>query len=154
MTNNEYSSEIFDAYAYAEKIFYIPLNGLSGEFQEFLEDLDDNEVKKLFPEMDIKEWNEVISDGENLPTLLQTYGYEGWIIEISVPSKDNFTFNEDGVTPKSYSVHYNIYRTEFIYCETFEEVLPKVKEVGQMVLQEYITSFKARNEKNSQKNEA
>lgn len=138
ISNSEILEKVVQSGAYIQKMFFIPMCADSGELREFLEDMDCNE--SLFPKISEKEWEEHHKTNE-LPLLLINYGFMGWILEIAVPHRSNFRFRDDGVYT-SCSVHPGYRRHEYVYCETFEEIVTKIEEVGEKVLQDDIKEYK------------
>lgn len=135
--------------AYIEKIFLLAASVGSSELDEILrDDLEDKQLSKLFPNLDIEEFGTAIEDRECLGSHLLYAGYYGWFAEIQVPTRDNFTFkNEDKTDYSSCSVYPGCRHIEYIYFDDIRELVNELKKVDHKCLQRDIKDFEKRQEK-------
>lgn len=126
--------------AYVEQMWSIAACQESRSLEEFLEDLDDDDMKELFPNINIEEYTANIRYGE-MYGLLINYGYLGHVLEIAVPERSDFNLDENDEYTHC-SVHSGITRVIYAYAETGRDIVNELEKAGKKVLAENIAEFK------------
>ena len=128
-SNKEIAQEVEQTCAYVNKMFFLAMSSNSKELHKILNNFKD--FKKTFPKIPSEDWG-LYSDNKELPGLLDLYGYDGWLFEVKVKKRDRF---------KSENKNQEVKRNKFIYCQDFNEIIPKMLEFSKDVLEEDIIKF-------------
>lgn len=126
--------------AHVVNLFWIAVSTESEALHSFLSDLDESELKELFP--DITRIDDYMVDA--IVEALVDYDKFGFLAEVSVPRHYNFNF--DGDRFLSCSVSLGITRQFFVYAEDIESLLEKIESGAEKIYQEYILEDKFKNE--------
>lgn len=119
-------------------LFWIAVSNRSEELRSFLSDLDETELKALFP--DINGIEDYMTDA--MTDALVDYDKYGFLAEVSVPRHYNFNF--DGDQFLSCSVSLGITRHFFVYADDIESLLEKIESGAENIYQEYILEDKSK----------
>ena len=144
MTNFEAVERFDQAHgAKIERLFWIAGSMGNSDFKDLIEDMEDKDWQKLFPEIHKSEYfQEYLDDDEALQALVDFRKF-GLIAEIHLPECDNFRYEDD--KPVSWSVHGGICRIEYVYAETLEDLMSEVEKASEKVFQEYLNKDRKAN---------
>lgn len=144
MTNFEAIERFDQAHgAKIEILFWIAGSIDSIDLKYFIEDLEDEDWQKLFPEIYKSEsFQEYRDYGEALQVLVDFRKF-GLIAEIHIPECYNFQYKDD--KPVSWSVDGGSCRIEYVYAETLEELVSEVEKASEQVFQEYVAKDRKAN---------
>lgn len=148
MNNQEIFNKIDQTGAHVERLFFLPLHYESSSFTEFLEDdLDDDDIQEIFPEIDSDEIEEY-RDMQELRNLFYNHGKCGFFADVRFPERSDFRFNERCANPEDYSscsVNHGIQSVRYLYSETIEDLVVKIEATAKEIVIEQIKRFKAKN---------
>jgi len=144
MTNFEAVERFDQAHgAKIERLFWIAGSMDNSDFKDLIEEMEDKDWQKLFPEIHKSEYfQEYLDDDEALQALVDFRKF-GLIAEIHLPECDNFRYKKD--KPVSWSVHGGICRIEYVYAETLEDLMREVEKASEKVFQEYVAKDRKAN---------
>ncbi len=123
-----------------EKMFWIAGSLGSSDFKDLLDEMDDKDFKKCFPEIYKSEYFGEYRQDEELVKALVDFKKFGLLTEIHIPEADNFRY-KDG-NPVSWSVHQGICRVEYVYAETLEQLMDEIEKSAEKVFQEHVKKDK------------
>lgn len=145
MNNREYV-KFFDeevSSSFINKMFWIAASFNSQDLKELLSDISDKGWEQCLPDVfKSKYFSEYIDDGDFLE-LLADFGKFGFIAEIHHPVHYNFIFDKNG-NFQSCSSNDGVYRTSYVYAETVEELVEKIKINSERIFQDFIAEDKKR----------
>jgi|SRR5665647_1701207 len=132
-----------------EKLIWIAGSFESSELTDLLSELDDDQWKKLFPEIfQNKYFEETRDDIEWVKGLLVDFKKLGLIAEVNIPTCDCFSYTNG--KPTSWSSHPGICRIEYIYVETLEDLMSEIEKVAEKLFKEYVRADKKKLKKKVQ----
>lgn len=128
MNNMELIEELSNSDAQIERLFWLPAIELIADkcddFTDMFDGLEPEEIEKIF-NLTSKEDDDFLSDfswdAEEFIGWLAEMGRSGFVAQLSIPVKRNFTSN--GV-PLSFS--YGHVHCPVVYADTFEELISKI----------------------------
>jgi len=100
----------------------------SDALREIIESLDNENFEQLFPDIVAKDWYKGIEDVnmDDRIQLLLDFDKLGFIAEIGVHHKSNFTFREND-SFSSCSIHQGMSYVKYAYGDTIEELLNNIR---------------------------
>lgn len=125
-----------------EKLFWIAGSLENSDLHSLLDDLDDDQWEKLFPEIynsKFFEANKNSADNFGLVDFLKF----GFIAEVTIPLCDNFRYGKNKTTPESWSTGY-VSHICYVYAETPEQLLKLIEAEAKFWFKEDIKNFKSK----------
>lgn len=121
--------------SYIKQMYWIAGSMENGDFVEFISEMPQKELQKLFP----KALNEdvFIDDLDTRIEFLINYNKFGFIAEIHHPEHHDFRFDEKGEV-KSSSINMGSCRISYAYAETTDELLTAILLNSEVIYDEYI----------------
>ena len=120
-----------------EKMFWIAGSLESGDLKWFIDEMQDEDIKKCFPKLTVTEYE----DTSDLLYAIIDKGYHGLVAEIQVPEARNFTYGKDG-EPNGWGVFNGVSRIGYAYGENLEELMVQVEELSETIFNEYVAEDK------------
>lgn len=134
--NNSVLERIEQAHdAQIEKLFWIAASIESHDLQSFIEELESNVWKELFPELFASNYFEEFQEDGELVTMLIESDKLGFIAEVTIPNCYDFIY--DGEELKGYSSHPGRRRIRYVYAESLEELITAIEIVADEVFEDY-----------------
>jgi len=134
MNNREAYDRMDQSGAIVNKLFYLPFQSESSELEEMLGDLNITDINELvggdLTEEDLEDYR----DFNELNHVLQNYGIDGFIVEVHIPKRDNFKFNEEGEL-SSWSVSRGICNVRYANGNTLEELVEKIGNISEEIFE-------------------
>lgn len=136
MKNNEAIERFEQAHeAKIDKLFWIAASIESQELVSFIEDLDDQSWKELFPELfDYEYFKEIQENGELIQMLCENDKL-GFIAEVTIPVCTDFKYKDQNIV--GYSSSPGRCRVKYVYAETSEELLITIEKVSEAVFEDF-----------------
>jgi hypothetical protein len=139
MTNKEAINRFSQCHgAEIEKLFWIAGSLENSDFKEVIEEMDDDDFKKCFPEI---ENTDVYREDDELTQALADNDYFGLLAVVHIPEASRFSYNEKGA-PQGWSVSYGICRIHYAYAESLEALMAKIEEVAEIQFQKDVAKDK------------
>ncbi|EJG02265.1 hypothetical protein [Flavobacterium sp. F52] len=129
-SNEKIAQEVEETCAYINSMYYLAMCLKSKKLNKLLDNFENFE--ETFPKISKDQWG-LYSDNKSLAELLFINDYNGWLIEIVVLERDRF---------KTDNKNRKVTRRKFVYCHSFDEIVPKMFEYSKDVLEEDIIKFK------------
>lgn len=108
------------------KLFWIAAQMDNEDLKELLEEMYDEDWEKLFPEIyNSDSYQEYVDDEEFMQALID-YEKIGFLAEIHIPKRENFTFSKDG-KPRSWSSYDGVCRVKHVYAETIDLLVAEIE---------------------------
>lgn len=129
MTNKEVAQLVSDECynARINKFIWIAFEtGFDGDFREALNYISGKDLQRLFPLLPEKYFNS--TNSEELQEEIIYRDYFGFLTEIYIPVMRRFKFKEGETMPWTWSGNDSHCRTYWVYAETIEELVAKIKE--------------------------
>jgi len=123
--------------AYIEELYWIAGSMDKTSLKELLDNFSYDDFKKIFPGLTLtkSEYNDYWSSDEILRLFID-YDKLGLLAKIHIPVCDKFRY--DNNNPISWSVNNGHCRIEYVYAETLEELINKIKKVSENLFKEFI----------------
>lgn len=120
------------------KLFWIAGSLENSDLNEMLEEMEDDDFKKCFPEIfNSNNYEEYHNEGEFIQALIN-FNKFGLLAEIHLPECKNFKFENGKDHPVSWNVHKGICRIEYCYAETLEDLMSEIEKTSEKVFKHYI----------------
>jgi predicted HAD superfamily Cof-like phosphohydrolase len=134
--------------AMIDRLFWIAGSIESSNLKDLFEEMDENSLKKYFPEME-----ELILSGNNIDRYefrdkLIDIGKFGFIAEIHIPIATGFLFNSEG-KPTAWSSSRAHCRVDYVYAESIELLMAEIENISEKHFKEFIEQDKKKKEANS-----
>lgn len=142
MTNLEFADR-FDQFnsARVEQLMWIATCSEGRELEDFLAEMNDDDLKEVFPEMVENPNFDLYRDDQEMIQLLIDYSKYGFIAKVLYPTHNDFVFDENGKVVAC-SVNFGRSRIGYVYAETPEELLNKIEKQSDEMLARFIQDFK------------
>lgn len=124
-----------------EKLFWIAGSLDNHDFKEFIEEMDEKDFKKCFPEIAKSPSYDYYRTGPLVDAFIDKK-LLGFLAEVRIPKADNFRY--DGKILRGWSVHEGICRIEYVYAESTDELLLEIEKVSKKVFAQFIKNAKVK----------
>lgn len=120
-----------------DKLFWIASSMENSELQETLALLDSDDLKGMFPDLDVKTICAYMEDDEEgVVQLLLDHDKLGFVAEVHLPKCENFTYRNN--EPVSCSLNYSISRPICVYGETRDELMIEIEKISKLIFDESV----------------
>jgi hypothetical protein len=124
-----------------EKMFWIAASLENSDLKDLIEEMDDEDFKKCFPDIaQSKHLEEYRNDDELLQALVD-YDKFGLVAEIHIPIAKDFSYDEKG-KPISWSSSFGHCRVDYVYAETLDLLLSEMEKSGDSHFRDFVKDGK------------
>ena len=143
MKNSEAVERFDQAHgAKIENLYWIAGSLDNSDFKDKIEELEDRDIEKCFPEIfNSPHYEEYKNNGELLQALVDFEKF-GLLAEIHLPECTDFSYEKGKKYPTSWSIIGSVCRIEYCYGETLSELMKEIEKCSRKVFKEYIAKDK------------